>query len=458
MKMLNIFLMCIIYLPYINSFLKFKFGNKINIKSNEIKHQITYKLPPNKQHIINKINGFYGLIGPDVNISSVNNLFDLFIGDGTIQGVFFDSGNVTVIKHFVRTDKLIYEEENGRIPNNNLVKLVFATLNKLNLLPNIMGLANTALLNVDNKIYALYERDQPYLLNINFINKEITTIRKQLIPNVPHISGHSKHINNTIETIDYDVIQKKLIFYRLNSVFNTLYQRSIQTRYMPVVHDFWTTHNKIIFMDSPLVMDIKNILKKKMPVFLHKEQPTFIHIVDKNTRNLETYRSNESFYMFHYADIIETLEEIQIYGSLYEELDFSNLNIKGIYRKITINKNTKEVSILKIPELEKFDLEFPIKFDDKIVFRNIHNKTINGFVIFNKMKIIKEIIFKNLCICGEPALLYIDRTPYIVSFAYSKKQNCILFVNLINYDKIIIDVPFTFNIGFHSLFIPNSNV
>jgi hypothetical protein len=120
MKMLNIFLMCIIYLPYINSFLKFKFGNKINIKSNEIKHQITYKLPPNKQHIINKINGFYGLIGPDVNISSVNNLFDLFIGDGTIQGVFFDSGNVTVIKHFVRTDKLIYEEENGRIPNNNL--------------------------------------------------------------------------------------------------------------------------------------------------------------------------------------------------------------------------------------------------------------------------------------------------------------------------------------------------
>jgi len=48
--------------------------------------------------------------------------------------------------------------------------------------------------------------------------------------------------------------------------------------------------------------------------------------------------------------------------------------------------------------------------------------------------------------------------PYIVSFAYSKKQNCILFVNLFNYDKIIINVPFEFNIGFHSLFIPTPKV
>jgi len=445
----------ILYLPYINPFfLNFNFGNKVNIKDREFKRQITYKLPPKKQQIVNKITGFYGLIGPDVNMSTVSNLFDLFIGDGNIQGAFFDKGNITVIKHFVRTDKLLYEEENGRIPNNNFVKLVFSILNKFHLLPDIMGLANTALLNVRNKIYALYERDQPYLLNINFAKKEITTLQKQTIPNIAHISGHSKYINNTIETVDYDVLKNQLIFYKLNSEFNTLYSHSVKTRYMPVVHDFWSSKDKIIFMDSPLVMDVENILKKSLPVLLHKKQPTFIHILDKNTHRIETYRSNDSFYMFHYADMIETPEKIHIYGSLYEELDFSDLNIKGIYREIIINKNTKEVSISKIRELEKFDLDFPIKFGDKIVFRNIHNKTINGFVIFHKMKVIKEIIFNNLCICGEPALLYIDKMPYIVSFAYSKKQNCILFVNLFNYDKIIINVPFEFNIGFHSLFIP----
>ena len=162
---------------------------------------------------------------------------------------------------------------------------------------------------------------------------------------------------------------------------------------MPVIHDFWSNQDKIIFMDSPLVMDIENMLTKSLPVLLDKKQPTFIHVVNKNTHLVETYRSNDSYYMFHYADMIETPDKIHIYGSLYEELDFSNLNIKGIYREIIINKNTKEVSIIKIRELEKFDLDFPIKFGDKIVFRNIHNKTINGFVIFHKMKVIKEIIF-----------------------------------------------------------------
>ena len=77
-----------------------------------INQKLIYKLPPYKQNIVNKINGFYGLIGPDVNMSTVNNLFDLFIGDGNIQGVFFDKGNITMIKHFVRTDKLLYEERN----------------------------------------------------------------------------------------------------------------------------------------------------------------------------------------------------------------------------------------------------------------------------------------------------------------------------------------------------------
>lgn len=132
----------------INSFLNIKFGNNIIIKDKEIKKQIHYKLPFYKQHIINKINGFYGLIGPDVNISTVNNLFDLFIGDGNIQGIFLDNGNITFVKHFVRTDKLLYEETNGKIPNNNFLKFIFSLFSKFGILPDIMGLANTALLNI----------------------------------------------------------------------------------------------------------------------------------------------------------------------------------------------------------------------------------------------------------------------------------------------------------------------
>jgi hypothetical protein len=112
-------------------------------------------------------------------------------------------------------------------------------------------------------------------------------------------------------------------------------------------------------------------------------------------------------------------------------------------------------NIEKNKELEKYDLDFPIKFDNKIIFRNIYNMTVNGFVIVEKMKIIKKILFNNLFICGEPALINIDKTPYIIFFGFSKTQNSIFLINLYNYQQIEIPIPIQLNIGFHSIYIPS---
>jgi hypothetical protein len=351
----------------------------------------------------------------------------------------------------------LYEEENGKIPNNNFIKLWFMIFSKIGILPDVMGLANTALFNVKNKIYALYERDNPYLLDIDFKNKQVTTISKKRVKSIDHISGHSKYMDNLIETIDYDIVTKSVNYYQLNESFDILKHTNIKTKYMPVIHDFMVTRDKMIIMDSPLCIDrqLEQWFKKTIHVLLDKKQNTLIHIYDKKTGKIDTYDTNNSFYMFHYADYVETCKKIEIYGSLYDELDFSNLNVKGNYRKIIVNKITKEVSIERNRELEKYDLDFPIKYDNKIVFRNIHNMTINGFVIVQKMKIIKDIIFKDLFICGEPALIKIEGIPYIVFFGFSKTKNSIFLLNLYNYQQIEIPVPIQLNIGFHSIFIPN---
>ena len=453
---MKLFFFLFIFFPLIECFLNINFGNKINIKDKEINQQLNYKLPLYKQNIINKVNGFYGLIGPDVNMTTVNNLFDLFIGDGNIQGVFFDNGKITFIKHFIRTDKLLYEEMNGKIPNNNFVKLLFTLFSKFRILPDIMGLANTALMNVNNKYYALYERDKPYLLDIDLKEKEITTISKKAVKNIQYISGHSKYFNNKIETIEYDVLKNSVNYYQLNENFDKINSKNIKTKYMPIVHDFMVSKDKVIIMDSPLCIDKDNIFKKSLPVLLDKKQSTQIHIYNKISNAIETYDTNSSFYMFHYADYVETCKTIEIYGSLYDELDFSNLNVKGYYRKIKVNKVTKKVSIEQHRELEKYNLDFPIKYDNKIVFRNIHNMTINGFVIVQKMKIIKEIIFKDLFICGEPGFIRIEGIPYIIFFGFSNNENSIFLLNLYNYQQIEIPIPLQLNIGFHSIFIPNN--
>jgi hypothetical protein len=61
-------ILCIIFLIYISScssfFIKYPFGRRFSIKDSEITRKIKYALPIEQQNIINKINGFYGLIGP----------------------------------------------------------------------------------------------------------------------------------------------------------------------------------------------------------------------------------------------------------------------------------------------------------------------------------------------------------------------------------------------------------
>jgi hypothetical protein len=165
---------------------------------------------------------------------------------------------------------------------------------------------------------------------------------------------------------------------------------------------------------------------------------------------------NEGFYIFHYADYRETDKHIEIYASIYNNLDFSELNIVGKYRKLVLNKETKKVTIEKKPELEKLDLEFPIKYDDKIVLRNINNKRITGFVVCKGLEIIKTLEFGNKFILGEPAVTYIEQVPHLIAFAFDNEKSdngFLIIIDMNTYETIEIPINETLNMGFHSMFM-----
>ena len=96
-----------ILLSTINGFLINDFFHKQN--SGEIKKLIEYKLPLKQQKVINKINGFFGNIGP--NVINNSSLYSLFSGNGNIQSIFFDKGNIFFTKHIIRTEKILFEEK-----------------------------------------------------------------------------------------------------------------------------------------------------------------------------------------------------------------------------------------------------------------------------------------------------------------------------------------------------------
>lgn len=455
---MNIWIISFAYIVTCSGFfIRCPFGKKFSIKDNEMQKQIEYTLPAEKQMIINKIHGIYALIGPDINIKKVSTLFDLFIGDGIIQSVIFDNGNLTFVKHYVRTEKLLYEEENGRLPKSVLAYSFFGLLNFMNVFPNPLGVSNTALLNIKHNLYALYERDSPYSIDINFKNKTITTGNKINIPKMNFFSAHSKY-DKTIDSIEYNMMKNCIQYRELTEDFCNIKGKEIKMKYLPLVHDFVKFKNQIVITDSPLVIDFQNLFKKSMPVVLDKNKNTFIYILDKTRLTIEKYVIQHGFYIFHYADYKEDDLKIEIYASLYDNLDFSELNIRGKYRKIIINKETKTVIIVKNPELEKLDLEFPVKFNDRIVFRSMENKRINGFVVCKELEVIKKIDFGNVFISGEPAIHYIEHVPYLIAFGFNDNnaiESYLIVVNMNTYEIINIPIHESLNVGFHSIFLEN---
>lgn len=426
--------------------------------------KISYNLSPYKTNILKKINGFYGLIGPNIELNNNTKIYDLFSGDGMIQGVFFDNGELTFTKSMVKTEKFLFEQKHGMVSKNPLVTFIFFIMNKFNKLPNMGGLANTALLDINKNIYALYEMDQPYLIDINFNNNSIDTIGKQNINNLKHFSAHSKHLNKNIESIEYKMDKNIVTFYNLDNKFNIEKSIDFKYHYIPLVHDFYSTNKNIYLIDSPLEIDFKNIFVKKMPLHLNNKKETFIYVYNKLKKETTTYTCDEGIFLFHFGFIEEDNNYIKIYAPLYNNFDFSSLDIKGSYRMILINKKDKKVNIIKNNELENYNLDFPICYDNnKIIMQNKKQKYINGFIVCKDLKIIKKIIFNNRKIKGEPNIIKLNNTYYLIFFSEINNKNYISILDLNKYvnqdipDQHIIDIelPKKINFGFHSIFIQN---
>jgi len=446
----------------VRGFVPHHFGAPFHISAKERNKPIVYDLPKEDVDVIKNVNGFYGLIGPDVNTSSVESLYELFTGNGNIQGVFLDNGQIQYVKHMVRTDKILYEETNGQLPVNVEAVPFFECMNKLGIFPSTMNLANTALMYINQSLYALFERDLPILLRLDFANKTLDTVGVQQIKGIDHFSAHSLYdpTKKILETVDYNVFNNRIKYACLNETFHIINETTVETTYLPVIHDFITRDETVVFMDSPLVVKLRRLFHGKMPVIFNPTLPTYLYVLNKTDMTHRRYKTNRGMYIFHYADMTETDEDIFIYGSIYRDLDMACLNIKGCYSLIHIDKVSGKVETFTTPQLEKANLDFPIRWgDDKVILRNAYNRGANQFVICRKLDVLRTIDLKNRNICGEPALVQSRGRDYLIFFVYDAEYNGYLtLVDLLADEKRIeIALNTKMGIGFHSIFVPRPN-
>jgi len=404
-------------------------------------------------------NGFFGTIGPNLKIANIRNLVELFTGNGVIQGVFINNGTHRFARHVINTRKLQNEPFEGEpLVLTGLKYLLY----KMGMFPyNNLGVANTALYplsdNVDENttaVYAMYERDLPYLVHLYHNTSSIETIRQMdgLYPEIQEVSGHSKSIpGKRMETLDYHILSKQVDYYQIyDNMKSVVLKKAIQLHYLPIIHDFISTETSIVVMDSPLGFDFSNILRGKLPIVFGRDFSTYLHVLDKITGAVEKYEITSGHYVFHYALCKETNEKIEIYAPLYDNLDFSSLNIDGKYRKIVIDRHTKRVTIEYNPELEAMNLDFPIAGPDgTVVLRNIVNRRMNGFVMVDGLRIVKTWLYDDLFFCGEHVVL--DNS--IMAFCLKGESNYLCVIDITS-DKVdLIECPYDLTMGFHSVFV-----
>ena len=290
---------------FINPFL----SNEYKPINNETKKNIIYNLPLNKKNIINKINGFYGQIGPNPKYYDEN--YHLFDGDGMIHGIFFDNGELTYQNHWIKTDKLVFEDKLkvklpisiGTIKKKEIIlfSFIYKFLELFKIVPNFMGTANTALWENNNKIYALHERDMPYEIDINLKKKDIKTIQKIDLGNIKYFTAHpKKDLNNNIYVASYDNFLPKLKLLKYDNNLNLIKYKTINTKYSNIIHDIVVTDNYIIFNDTPYQFNISQLMNNKSPFYFDKTQKNRFCIVSKDLENIDYIECNESFFIFHY--------------------------------------------------------------------------------------------------------------------------------------------------------------
>ena len=481
------------------------------------------------------ITGFYGLIGPHIDYKTIYSLYDLFVGDGLVQGVFLENGTATFVQTLVNTEKLAFETAYGKMPKHMFITMIATVLYHMHFLPNMIGVANTALMTVNNRTFALFERDMPYELAIDFKKKEVRTVGRYNVPFLSTLSGHSKivqcpkdtvqyknaqgghskivqcpkdtvqyknaqgghskiiecpwdnsiNFKNTqggysndihpsqnsktkklIETIEYYVVQQKVIWYQMNEQFKIQKQFSIPMKYMPMTHDFYSNEDFVILIDSPLTIDWEHLGRTEVPICFQEKMPTYIYVLYKATGKIETYISPKSFYIFHFGSVhVSSNNNIEIYASLYDTMNYNTIYHSGKYRKIVIDPKTKSVNLFKNQVLENLNLDFPVSIKtlnigNPIVLRSIQNNRINGFYILENLNIKKRILWTDRFICGEPAITYLESgSPILICLAFieqTKQQFCMT-IHLETYEIVEYLISYPLFVGFHATFIENLN-
>jgi carotenoid cleavage dioxygenase-like enzyme len=447
-----------------------------------------------ENELFNQLNhSLYAQIGSNPKYIE-NSSYSWFEGDGMIHAVLFKDNEITYQNKWIQTDRLQFEDKIGKkvylylaefLDQNGIVKFIISLIKQyLRLIPGVKGTANTALLNTNEKLFALHEGDLPYELNVHYDSFNISTKGRIHIPNLYSTTAHPiKDIKRSKIYLcnynNYDFVKGVFHYNAFDNNMNFLEQKNISLINNGMIHSTSFTGNKIIIPDMPMKFDALRIFKKKMPLYFDKKHGvTRFGIFDVNSlKNPDWYYFKNNFFVFHFSESYETRDEFIIYACVIKNHDIEGAFVKlpddkmneskGVLKEIRLNKRSRRGVVIENEELENLDLGFPHNIDFPLSSKlqrgliycaifDTENTYIRGFLRIhtNSFPYAKPDIFlfeEGTYGVAEPQPVVIEDKEYLITFIEENGKNYISLVDVAEKKIEKIEISARIPPGFHSI-------
>ncbi len=222
------------------------------------------ELPP-------EMDGMFVRNGPNAQFPPIKN-YHVFEGDGMLHGVRIREGRASYRNRYIRTPYWKAENTAGRalfgsfLDRPNLAMLFRLMRNAVKGLPMIKNTANTALVCHDGRLLALWEGGEPYEIQA----PELETVGAYTYDGkLKHqFTAHPKidPVTGELLFFGYSMV-KPLVQYGVVSAKGEIARiTSIELPRPVVMHDFAVTPRYTIFLDVPLTVSLRRLLRGQ-PLF-----------------------------------------------------------------------------------------------------------------------------------------------------------------------------------------------
>ncbi|MBK1989785.1 carotenoid oxygenase family protein [Sphaerospermopsis aphanizomenoides BCCUSP55] len=281
----------------------------------------------------------------DINGQRLHHPFD---GDGMISRITITNGRAHFRNRFVETEGYLAEKKAGKI----LYRGVFGTQKPGGWLANafnfkIKHIANTNVIYWGNKLLALWEAAEPYLLNPHTLETLGNEYFNGVLSTGEAFSAHPR-IDPNGTLVNFAIqpgLSTTITIFELNTNGEIISKQNHSVPGFCFIHDFVITENYCIFFQNPVQFNplpfALGIASAGQCIKVQKNQPTKIIVIPRQNspvaENGVKVVETKAGFIFHHVNAFEVSNEIVIDSICYESL--TEVEPNSDYRQTNFEAN-----------------------------------------------------------------------------------------------------------------------